>query len=453
MLYPLKQKVQDFCNRERISNLLQTLLPLLLISISFYPAFAAQLAARKNLSYAIARGAGASLKLLLPFSFISMLRMINRGLYHLIGKHLRNSAIGDLFHKRCLFHKVLGSALGFLAGTHIIAHAITQMVGLFAIESITGILMMGILAIPMTVIPLLYASTYFKNRISNAEGYYSKFLLPHQLGWWGLLALFSVHTRDLRLMAWSLSILNVFTFDRIWEWTKSNDVAVKKVERIHDKMIIVEIDKPEDFEYQTGEKVYLAYPPDNAFMNKLHPYTIASSPEEPVLRFVISESGRWSQHLIQQLKVNDQIRVSPAFPTRHDSEAQGDKERLFITSGSGLAVTLAHLHDSKNTTPINIIHTTREPKEFALFNQYVANKKYPIKSVNYFDTSDTYRSKLRAKSAPGTSLHKGRFIPSQNNLLTQFKGQVVFCGNDNIGKALEDCIAKDKSKKLLREKF
>jgi predicted ferric reductase len=353
-------------------------------------------------------------------------------------------------------HKILGLAIYGMSAIHILAHAIRRSVAFFSQESLTGIGMLTLITLPIGSMYLVRKAGAYLNKIWKKATYYSQFLIPHQLGWWGLISIYGLHTKDQRLLSWGVGILSLFSFDRFWEWSKSANVRVKDLQKIHDKMIVLELEKPRHYRYQAGEKTYLSYPPNSAFLNHLHPFTLASSPDENILRFVMSDLGEWSHHVIQDLKPGDIVRIGPAFPSSLDPGLSKDKEseRLFITSGSGLAVTLAHLHDDKEISPISIIHTSRYREEFALLNQHMKNNKLRINKVRYYDTSQNYQSKLRSMhEPPNASTCAGRFEPQNNPMLKQFKGKVYFCGNDLLGDELEKTVKASKDKVLFREKF
>ncbi len=423
-------------------------------AIYFYPVFSFQLFYTHHVAYALARGAGSALKHLLPIIFIPTLRMFHKAYYPFVQKFSNVPLLGKLFHNRYVFHKMLGMAILALAFCHTASHIINHSVLFLAQESMTGMIMLACMTLPIAAMYII-RSLKSLAPVRQKMSYYAQFLLPHQLGWWGLVTAFAVHTTDLRLLGWSVVMFGLFSVDRLWEWYASRNVSVMKVEKIHDKMIIIETTKPAGFKHKAGEKAYLAYPPGNAVVNDVHPFTIASSPDEPMLRFVISDSGKWSHDLINRIEKEHLIRVSPAFPSLLDSSVkEPHSPRLFITSGSGLAVTLAHLHDKEDKSPISIIHSTRQREELALFNRYIKDKKLDVKAVNYFDTSGTYHSKLRQRNAPlNVTASTGRFVSSNNALLHQFKGRVIFCGNNEAGKDLEKTLANDPHKTLYKEKF
>ena len=63
--------------------------------------------------------------------------------------------------------------------------------------------------------------------------------------------------------------------------------------------------------YELGQFVFLTVKAPG--LREPHPFTIASSPDEPVLRFVIRDLGDWTHHLIKSLAVNDRIVVEGTY--------------------------------------------------------------------------------------------------------------------------------------------
>jgi ferredoxin-NADP reductase len=421
-----------------LPTIIQVACVVALVSLGFFPAYFLHLGAGADVAYAVARGAGAALKILTPCLFVPTLRMFHAKVHHYLPKLDNTTLIGKLFHNRMAFHRYLGEAFVATAVVHTAAHIFRSSVPLLAVEPITGIAMLAFSILPVVTIYALRSSANLLNKWEFTRGYYKQFLLPHQLGWWGLASAFAIHTRDFRLLPISAAFFGLFCIDRIWEWKQSRNVEVKSVEKIHDNMIIIEVDKPEGYSYETGQKTYIAYPPPSAFVNNLHPFTIASSPDENVIRFVISATGEWTRGLVDNLKNGAIIRLSPAFPSPLEA-INNNKNRMFISSGSGIAMTLAHLHDQEDKTPIHIIHTSRKKEEFELLDRYAKDPKYNIQSVQYFDTSAAQDAK--------------RLEPSKNDLIQNFEGNIYFCGNENLGKAIEKEVRKCSKSIFLREKF
>jgi ferredoxin-NADP reductase len=419
-----------------------------IFAIGFFSTYHAKFQEYHDFPYAIARGAGMAIKLLLPLIFLPTLRMIHAKAYRHLPYIFNNRLTKKIFHLRISFHKFLAEALITSAAIHTTAHSYRRLTSFASQESITGTAMLAFVTLPIASMYLVrsYRTTLVK--WTGKQSYYRQFMIPHQIGWWGVIAAYGVHTQDLRLLPWAMGCFGLFSLDRLWEWSESKDIAVKRVEKIHSTMVLIEFETPCGYVFKTGQKVYLAYPAKTAFFNKLHPFTIASSPKERVLRFVISVTGKWTSHLICGLKEGEKMRLSPPFPSELDG-AKMESERLLITTGSGIAMSLAHLCNSEDKSPVRIIHTSRNPEEFDLINGYLKTRSITPLSVEYHDTSGS----MRENTSVSTTYVPTRVDPKTHPLLKTFEGRIYYCGNEDLGNAVEQMILKRKKVVFLRERF
>lgn len=408
--------------------------------IGFYPVYALP----TDMFYVIARGAGGTLKFLLPFLFFPTLRMINAQCYQFFSAIPQLAFIRIIFQNRTLIHKTFAwSFIGFSL-IHTLAHLLRASVALLAIESISGIIMLGALAFPIVLIYLIHKPlTQFFHSLQHLS-YHSQFIIPHQLGWSSLLVAFALHTHDLRLLPLSLGVLGIFSVDKLWEWIKSNEVKVLHVKTIHEKMIVIKVEKPKNYRYQTGQIVYL---------NKIHPFTIASSPNEKSLRFVISDNGQWSRDLVQNLKNGDYLRLSPAFPSPlefHDFNPS--EEKLLMSSGAGVAMPIGYLYQNKKRSPSHIIHSTRKVEEIALLHRCATKAGIEVNKLEFY-LSQHPQAIDKEPLLSKLNIHAGRLIPEQDPILHHFKGKIYYCGNDELGNEIEKVAMEDPKKTVFRERF
>jgi ferredoxin-NADP reductase len=149
------------------------------------------------------------------------------------------------------------------------------------------------------------------------------------------------------------------------------------------------------------------------------------------------------------------IRISPAYPSPLDAPAlvTNETERLFVTSGAGIAMTLAHLNHHERNTTTTIIHTSRHRQEFALLNRLVRDRRYNIKQALYYDTSQGIKSRLRAiNQPPNATTTASRFNPAGHPQLSQCQGRIYYCGGEALGNALEKAL-QPLDKALIKDKF
>jgi ferredoxin-NADP reductase len=424
-----------------------------IFAAGFFPTYCAQITANQETSYAIARGCGTALRLFLASLFIPTLRKIHAKTYEFMPASVKTSVIGHLFHGRMLLHKGLGMAFIGTAVAHAGAHVHRRSVPVLALESGTGSTILTLVTLPILSMYALRSSHQTWVKWADGKSYYFQFLLPHQIAWWGIVAAYAVHTPDRRLAPEAASCFGLFCVDRIWEWMESRNIKVLKVEKIHDKMMLFQTKKPRNFNYQTGQKVYLAYPPETAFINNLHPFTIASSPNEGVVRFVISDSGWWTRDLIKSLKRGATVRISPAFPSPLDLTDIA-LPRMLITSGSGIAMTLAHLYDDRDKSLIRAVHTTRYREEFALLNRCIKESGATVVSVQYYDTSGNSKARLRSEGEPtDAETVDCRFEPGSHVVLGKYSGRIYFCGSEKLGDSVEKVVQATEESVFIRERF
>lgn len=418
-------------DERRVTDAIQVSCVVALWAAAFFYTFYTLVDEGHDVAYATARGAGAALKFLLPLIFLPTLRMLHGKTYRLLPNSVQNSVVGSLFHGRMSFHKFLGEAFLGSAALHTGAHIVRASVAPADQESLTGITMLACATFPIATMYVLRARRFSIGEWAHKKSYYLQFLLPHQIGWWGLVTAYALHTRDLRLFSWAMGFTGLFCIDRFWEWLESKNVKVLSVERVHERMILIEMQRPRQMVLKAGDKAYIANPPESAFLNNLHPLTLASSDAERVLRFVVSTSGEWTRKLVEGLKAGDSVRVSPPFPSPLGAEGM-KTPKLLITSGAGLAMTLAHLHDDSDDGAISVVHTTRNPEEFSLLGRFSRR----VVQSEYYDTGQG-----------------GRFVPEASRLVAEFVGRVFFCGGEALGDALARALAGRRNVRLFRERF
>ena len=71
-------------------------------------------------------------------------------------------------------------------------------------------------------------------------------------------------------------------------------------------------------------------------MSEPHPFTIASSPDEPVLRFVIRDLGDWSGTLADRLELGDRVTVEGPYGRLEPLPAHDVDEIVWIAGGVGI---------------------------------------------------------------------------------------------------------------------
>lgn len=411
-------------------------------SYVYYDTFTYYFEANTGFYYSTARAAGAVLKYTLPFIFLPTLRMYNNKINEI--KYL------DIFAKqvdRYSFHKFIASSMLFFSSVHTGAHIANRFgqINLFEQEWLTGAGMLGICSLPITAMYLA------SSKLSNVAGYYLRFLLPHQLGWWGLLSAFAYHTRDLRLLPISGTIFAIFSMDRLYEWYNSFNAELVNIERIHDGMALIYFNKPKGFKFNPGDYVQLAYPWFNYFINAAHPFTIAGAEDDKHLKFLISSKGQWTQSLINDLPLGTKIRITPPFVSPLNHSFANTHEVILMSSGSGMAMTLSFLNyfkqSGKHIDVLSLYHSTREIAEIKYLLNLVNKDKIKVDNMQF---NLTTQSDSEIKDP---RIIKKRYDPSQDKYFKQFKGHIFFCGSPELAKSLKGACQNDTDKELHIENF
>jgi hypothetical protein len=218
-----------------LSTLIQIGSVVALFAVGFFPVY---FSLQSDKAFRIARGTGAAMAILVPFIFLPTLRMLHAKTYPYIPCLSNNLLARKIFHNRTSFHKYLGCTFLALAITHAAAHTYRHSVSFISQECLTGISMLALSILPIATMYVLSASKLSLKKWSFEKSYYKQFLIPHQIGWWGLVLAYGIHTKDLRLFSAAISITALFCLDRIWEWTESRNAPVTHIERIHDNMIV-----------------------------------------------------------------------------------------------------------------------------------------------------------------------------------------------------------------------
>ena len=86
--------------------------------------------------------------------------------------------------------------------------------------------------------------------------------------------------------------------------------------------------------YRQGQFVFLTVKVPG--LREPHPFTIASSPDEPCLRFVIRDLGDWTHRLIASLAVNDRVVVEGAYGRLAPMPDHHVEQVVWIAGGVGI---------------------------------------------------------------------------------------------------------------------
>jgi predicted ferric reductase len=148
-----------------------------------------------------------------------------------------------------------------------------------------------------------------------------------------------------------------------WRWIFSRwggrqRYRVCKIERPANNVVELSLEPQQDLlRYEAGQFVYLS-PHDQSLSNGLdeeHPYTLSSSPEEPVLRIAIKALGDASLAL-QSIKTDTLVSIEGPYGGFFPPPEATLEPELWIAGGIGITPFLARLrHYTRHDTSLRVV--------------------------------------------------------------------------------------------------
>lgn len=116
---------------------------------------------------------------------------------------------------------------------------------------------------------------------------------------------------------------------------------------------------------RAGQFLFVRFPGDR-FLNESHPFTIASAPQEDVLRVTIKACGDFTRYLLEHLQPNTDAVVEGAYGM-FDYKTGGPKQ-IWVAGGIGLTPFLSFIRDMDGSLAhdVDFYYTVRHAEE-ALF--------------------------------------------------------------------------------------
>lgn len=424
LLINFYQSLTRLFSRPNLNTLQNSLLFILVLSL-YSARFMEHNQEEDDFYYAHAKAAGSVLKYTFPLVFFPMLRVLNE-LFH-EWPHTQNMAREIDRHK---IHQILGISITAFASVHGIAHILNKGgLRLNEQEWLTGFAMLSLILGPITGMYL------WRFKLHTRFSYYYQFLLPHQIGWWGMLLGFAFHTKDLRLLPLSLFILSAFSLDRCAEWFFSKTTPVNSVRFIHDSMMEVLLEKPSHYpKHKPGDYILLSAPWPSFLLNGGHPFSLACCAEEDKIRLIISTNGKWSKRLRETLVSGYRVQLTAPFPSRLSLLGQPPADMTVVTTGSGLAIALAYLNSfSNNGGPesLHFYHSSRHQEEIELLSLFIQQSAIRPKKVQFNLTGPFSKTPALEKEM---TIKNDRLNPKA---FENYKGVLFYCGNRALGKQLK----------------
>lgn len=106
-------------------------------------------------------------------------------------------------------------------------------------------------------------------------------------------------------------------------------------------------------EQQPGQFAFLKF--SKRGLTEPHPFTIASSPKEGVLRFLIRDLGDWTHNLMQSVQLGDRVIVEGPYGSLHPLPSDPSVKTVWIAGGVGITPFLSELQSlssDRNERPV-----------------------------------------------------------------------------------------------------
>ena len=165
-------------------------------------------------------------------------------------------------------------------------------------------------------------------------------VLPYAFASWHFYTATKPYANDSLWGAWFTGLmflgLVAWVYRVVWRDAvrRGRQYQVSEISNVGDTVELVLEPIGEPLRYKAGQFVFLKFGVRG--MSEPHPFTIASSPDEPVLRFFIKNLGDWSEALGHRISAGARVKIEgpygalPVLPERSASEI------LWIAGGVGI---------------------------------------------------------------------------------------------------------------------
>lgn len=155
---------------------------------------------------------------------------------------------------------------------------------------------------------------------------------------------------------------------------------VLKRDKVANKTFEITVSKPEGFEYEVGQYVNFKFsePYFETKDNMMRPLSIASHPEEDVLKFVVRESESDFKKMYKEIKMGDPVSLFGPLGNFIPVEIPKDQNIALLISGIGIAPVLPFfkkLKDEKHEGKIKLFYSNRTP-DIVTYDKELEN--YPL---------------------------------------------------------------------------
>lgn len=289
-----------------------------------------------NVFVQIARGCGAMLNFNGALILVPMMR-------HLL-TWLRKSPVNNLvpIDKSIEFHKLIGQVMFAAAIVHTVAHLINYatldnpyLANLFATRA-------GLTGLPLLIVfGVIWWTSQTRIRMN---GHFRLFYLAH-MGYALWLALLLFHGPHFWQWAW-VAILG-FAVERIWRFLRAQEPAhIVNVRLWPNKVLGLELERPEDFDYRPGDYVYVRCPEISRY--EWHPFTISSAPEDKqTLTIDIRSVGSWTGAIYRRFERKREAHLAANDNGNSNGAGESDEVRLPLYLDGPYGTPSTHIFESE----------------------------------------------------------------------------------------------------------
>ena len=149
----------------------------------------------------------------------------------------------------------------------------------------------------------------------------------------------------------------------------SRRYLVDEVSRLNDNTVEVLLEpRKRRIPHKSGQFVFVSFKARR--LREAHPFTVASSPDEGVLRLVIKASGDFTAHLVDNLGPGTKARVEGSYGML--DHRTGGERQIWISGGIGVTPFLSWLRDGAIDSRVDFFYTVRHPEDAVFADEIIS---------------------------------------------------------------------------------
>ena len=369
-----------------------------------------------GLAYSLARGFGAILKFpLIPAIVVPLSRVLYT--------EIRRSRLGIFFglNQRLTDHKIYSIVTALFAIAHTFAHFINDPTNFIKQPGISGLIMIGSLAIPLAGVFLIRSVWKFTN-------YSNQIIRPHQVGAFVFLCAYAWHTLDLRLLPYSIVIFVIYFIDKIlekywytWE-TNVKEISIVKGTNFYNLVL----EKPKSLKYQPGQYFLIYFPTIQNKFECAHPFTAIGGKN---IQFLIKAVGKWTNKL-SQFNNNYNHNCLPITISGPFGCTFYKNVKTFIVTGIGVTPIIPIINQLDSTVDLHV--SQKRLVDFKIIQPYLK------KSTIY----NSYAYVTKENGTVDNFLKTVNKRPDFETIIRKTTGNIFVCGSPSVVKIVHKFASK-----------